>query len=252
MLHLVFLPKQEKLSYLQNAIVSLILSVNRKMERRMSEEHALKHRKQAEPTGQPRRIPRQQRGRDRFEKILSVATELIERNGSDALKMSEIVEKADLSFGALYQYFQDKSSIIRTLAERFNEQGRRCVEEELAKATSAEALQQALCNIVDQYYDFFRREPVMRDIWHATQADKLLQQVDAEDMEFHSQRLFEVLAKLRPERRQAELLAIARLTMQLLAAAVRYSISVGEDEGRVAIALYKKMLPGDIDRLCQE
>jgi AcrR family transcriptional regulator len=215
----------------------------------MSEQVAAGRKKQADSAGQPRRIPKQQRGRDRFERILSVATELIEKNGSDALKMSEIVERAELSFGALYQYFPDKSSIIRTLAERFNEQGRRCVEAELANVSSAETLRHALASIVDQYYDFFRSEPVMRDIWHATQADKLLQRVDAEDMEFHSQRLFEVLIELWPTRGPHELLAIARLIMQLLAAAVRYSISLEEEEGRTAIALYKKMLPVDIGHL---
>ena len=94
----------------------------------MGEEVSVSRRRQPESTGQPRRIPQQKRGRERFEKILSVALELIEMNGSDALKMSEIVEKAELSFGALYQYFPDKSSIIRTLAERFNEQGKACVE----------------------------------------------------------------------------------------------------------------------------
>jgi AcrR family transcriptional regulator len=219
------------------------------MEQAVPAETAAKRRRQSEQTGQPRRIPSQQRGRERFERILSAATELIERNGSDAFKMSEIVEKAGLSFGALYQYFPDKSSIIRTLAERFNEQGRHCVEAELAKVADGASLQEALCSIIDQYYDFFRREPVMRDIWYATQADRLLQQIDAEDMEFHAQALLAVLERLWPDRSKAELLAISRLTMQLLAAAVRYAISIGDDEGRAAIALYKKMLPADIGRL---
>ena len=102
----------------------------------MAEEMVAGRRRHQEPIGQPRRIPSQQRGRERFEKILTVASELIEKNGSDALKMSEIVEKAGLSFGALYQYFPDKTSIIRTLAERFNEEGRRCVAGELAKVTA--------------------------------------------------------------------------------------------------------------------
>ncbi len=215
----------------------------------MAEEVAVRRRRQQEPTGQPRRIPQQKRGRERFEKILSVALELIEKNGSDALKMSEIVEKADLSFGALYQYFPDKSSIIRTLAERFNEQGRACVAAELATVTDATTLRQALCNIADQYYGFFRQEPVMRDIWVATQADRLLQEVDAEDMEFHAQALFALLEKLEPERNKEELLAIARLTMQILAAAVRYAISLRDEEGRTAIRLYQRMLPADIARL---
>lgn len=208
-----------------------------------------KRRRQAEPTGQPRRIPSQQRGRDRFEKILSVATGLIEKNGSDALKMSEIVEKAELSFGALYQYFPDKSSIIRTLAERFNELGRRCVEHELAKVSDAASLHDALRTITDEYYRFFRREPVMRDIWHATQADRLLREVDAEDMEFHAQALLGALKRLLPQHAETDLLAVARLVMQLLAAAVRYAISLDDEDGEKAITLYKKMLPTDLERL---
>ncbi len=215
----------------------------------MAEEVSGRRRRQPKPTGQPRRIPQQKRGRERFEKILSVALALIEKNGSDALKMSEIVEQAELSFGALYQYFPDKSSIIRTLAERFNEQGRACVEAELAVVTDAATLRLALCNIADQYYAFFRHEPAMRDIWVATQADRLLQEVDAEDMEFHAQALLSVLARLEPARSKGELVAIARLTMQLLAAAVRYAISLDDAEGRSAIALYQRMLPADIARL---
>ena len=215
----------------------------------MSEQPVATRRRNQENIGQPRRIPSQKRGRERFEKILDVAAELIESNGSDGLKMSEIVEKADLSFGALYQYFPDKTSIIRTLADRFNEQGRQCVEAELEKVRDTENLRTALCVIADEYYAFFRREPVMRDIWHATHTDKLLQEVDAEDMEFHAQALLSVLQRLWPARAEAELLAIARLTMQLLAAAVRYAVSLDEEEGARAIALFKKMQVADIDRL---
>lgn len=215
----------------------------------MSEQSAATRRRSPQPIGQPRRIPSQQRGRERFEKILVVAAELIESNGSDGLKMSEIVEKAGLSFGALYQYFPDKTSIIRTLAERFNEQGRRCVEVELEKVTDTESLRIALCVIADEYYAFFRREPVMRDIWHATHTDKLLQEVDAEDMEFHARALLSVLQRLWPARTETELLAIARLTMQLLAAAVRYAVSLDQEEGARAIALFKRMPVADIDRL---
>ncbi|MDC9832055.1 TetR/AcrR family transcriptional regulator [Rhizobium binxianense] len=217
----------------------------------MSQQPVATRRRQSEHTGQPRRIPSQQRGRERFEKILAVASELIESHGSDGLKMSEIVEKAGLSFGALYQYFPDKSSIIRTLAERFNEEGRRCVEAELAKVADPAGLQGALANIVDEYYGFFRREPVMRDIWHATHTDKLLQQIDAEDMEFHAQAFLGVLIRLGPDRDRKALLAIARLTMQLLAAGVRYAVSLDAEEGAQAVALLKKMQNADIDRLLQ-
>lgn len=43
-----------------------------------------------------------------------------------------------------------------------------------------------------------------------------------------------------------ELARIARLTMQLVAAAVRYAISIEREEGDRAIALFKAMLPADL------
>ncbi|MEZ2131200.1 MULTISPECIES: TetR family transcriptional regulator [unclassified Sinorhizobium] len=215
----------------------------------MSEEPVARRRRKQDPSGLPRRIPSQRRGRERVERILSVAAELIEKNGSDGLRMSDIVEKADVSFGSLYQYFPDKAAIIRILAERFNEQGRQCVVEELANVANANGVKPALGSIVDGYYAMFRNEPVMRDIWHATQADKVLQEIDAEDMEFHSQALLGVLTRLWPEREPDELVRIARLCMQLIAAAVRYAIALDEREGEKAIALFKEMLPADIGAL---
>lgn len=212
----------------------------------MAQEPVARRRRSKDEAGTPRRIPSQQRGRERVERILAVATELIARNGSDALRMGEIVEKADVSFGSLYQYFPDKTAIIRVLAERFNEQGRQCVEDELLEIKSTSDLQAGLGRIIDGYYAMFLGEPVMRDIWHATQADKLLQQVDAEDMEWHSQAFLAVLKRLWPERDPLELARIARLTMQLVAAAVRYAISVEREEGDKAIALFKAMLPANL------
>jgi len=212
----------------------------------MTQEPVARRRRSKDEAGTPRRIPSQQRGRERVERILAIATELIARNGSDALRMGEIVEKADVSFGSLYQYFPDKTAIIRVLAERFNEQGRQCVEDELLAIKSIGDLQVGLGRIIDGYYAMFLGEPVMRDIWHATQADKLLQQIDAEDTEWHSQAFLAVLKRLWPERDHVELARIARLTMQLVAAAVRYAISVEREEGDKAIALFKAMLPADL------
>ena len=64
-----------------------------------------------------RRMPSQQRSRERVERMLNCAAGLIADQGSDAMKMSEVARLADISIGSLYQYFPDKSAIIRALAE---------------------------------------------------------------------------------------------------------------------------------------
>jgi len=190
-----------------------------------------------------RRVPSQRRSRERVERILTIATDLIVEKGSDAVRMSEIAELAGISIGSLYQYFPDKVAIIRTLAERYNLLGRACVEAGLATVRQEADLESALEGIVDGYYAMFLDEPVMRDIWLATQSDKSLQEVDTADGEMHVALLNEVLIRLRPEGDRDELIALARLTTHLMATAVRLAISVEREQGDRIIATFKRMLP---------
>ena len=208
-----------------------------------------KRNRNQDDAGMARRIPVQKRGRERVDRILAVATELITAHGSEALKMSDIVEKAGVSFGSLYQYFPDKTAIIRTLAEHYNELGRQCVVAELSGIGSFAELDEALIRIVDGYFDMFKEQPVMCDIWNATKVDRHLTEMDAEDGEWHSQRLLAVLKSLRPAHDEAELLSAARLSMQLIAAAVRYAIVLEPAEAERTMVLFKRGLKGATERL---
>lgn len=210
---------------------------------------ATKRKRNADEAGVARRIPVQKRGRERVDRILAVASDLIVAHGSDGLKMSDVVEKADVSFGSLYQYFPDKTAIIRALAERYNALGRQCVAKELANVGSFAELDAAMARIVDGYFAMFQDAPVMVDIWNATQVDKQLSAMDAEDGEWHAQALHAVLKALAPKHIEPELLSIARLSMQLLAATVRYAILLDTAEAERTLALYKRGLPGGIERL---
>src|SRR3954469_62826 len=133
---------------------------------------------EAGTSGLARLVPVQQRSRERFEKILNSAAELMAEKGSEAFRMSDVVERSGVPFGSLYQYFPDKTAIIGTLAERYNAIGRDCVRADLSTMMTAKDLHPALCPITDSYYQIFIDEPVMRDIWQATQADRALQKLD--------------------------------------------------------------------------
>ena len=189
----------------------------------------------------PRRLPVQQRSRERVDRMLDVATSLIAAQGSDALRMSEVADKSGVSIGSLYQYFPDKAAIIRTLAERSNAEGRACVAGELQKVTTEADLRDALCNIVDGYYAMFIAQPVMLDIWSATQTDKVLQEMDAEDGRAHGAMLAAVLQRLHPAaaRRQVDLTSL--LLMHLIASAVRLAIALPRAEADDVIAAFKEM-----------
>jgi AcrR family transcriptional regulator len=199
--------------------------------------------------GLARLVPTQQRSRERFERILQCAAEVMAEKGSEAFRMSDIVERTGVAFGSLYQYFPDKTAIIGTLAERYNAVGRDCVRRDLSTMTSATDLHPALCRITDSYYQMFIDEPVMRDIWQATQADRALRKLDEEDGAYLSGLFLDALRRIAPNVPEPGLSAFSQLTMTLIAAAVRHAITLDARAAGLLLTLFKALLPRDLSAL---
>jgi AcrR family transcriptional regulator len=195
----------------------------------------------AEAPSQKRRAPTQRRSIERVERILACATTLIAERGSDQMKMSDLAEAAGISIGSLYQYFPDKSAIIHTLAERSSEASRACIAAALSGVASKEALRVAFSDLVDRYYEIFLSEPVMRDIWSATQADKALQQIELAESRANGALLTQILRRLRPEADPVQLAASSFLVWHLGEATMRLAVSLPPEEGAAAVAAYKRM-----------
>lgn len=174
--------------------------------------------------------------------MLEAAAALIASRGSDALRMSEVAQRAGVSIGSLYQYFPDKGAIIRMLAERYNEEGRACVRNELAAAVDDESLKAAMLRVLDGYYAMFLAEPVMRDIWSGAQTDKALQEMDAQDARVHAEMLAAVLGRLRPQLDHELMFNHAFLIMQLVCATVRMAILLDRRQGDAIVAGFRGIL----------
>lgn len=202
-------------------------------------------------SGLARLVPTQKRSRERFERILECAAALMAEKGSEAFRMSDIVERTGVPFGSLYQYFPDKTAIIGTLAERHNASGRACVAHELAAVRTVKDLHPALCRIVDGYYRMFIDQPVMRDIWQATQADRALQKLDEEDGLYLSGLLRDALERVAPGANRDTLSTLSQLTMTLIAAAVRHAILLDPKDAERTLAMFKGMLPRNLTALVE-
>ena len=68
-----------------------------------------------EQIASPRRAPSQQRSRERVERMLAAASALIAEQGSDAMRMGEVAERAGVSIGSLYQFFPTKPLLAEAL-----------------------------------------------------------------------------------------------------------------------------------------
>ncbi|MEJ6783510.1 TetR/AcrR family transcriptional regulator [Aminobacter sp. Piv2-1] len=200
-----------------------------------------------EESGALRRAPSQKRSQERVERMLQAATALIEEAGSDAMRMGEVAERAGVSIGSLYQYFPDKGAIVRTLAERYNAEGRACIADGLAGVRDMDGLLAAFGGLIDTYYGIFLAEPVMRDIWSGTQADKALRDIDLRDSRANGALLAEAWQRVAPGASNEDIARKAFLIMSLGEATMRLAISVERAEGDALVADYKAMALREIE-----
>ena len=196
-----------------------------------------------------RRWPAQSRSRERMERILAVATRLIAEKGSDGVAMSAIAAAAEMSIGALYQYFADKAAIIRTLAERYNGESRDCIATALSGADSRDRLLAAFGDLIDQYHQIMLAEPAMRDIWSGMQADKQLAALQRAESRAAGRLLADALHRVRPGLDPAEIDALAFLIWELGEAAMRLAIAEPPRQGAVLVARFKAMASRELAHL---
>ena len=189
----------------------------------------------------PRKTPVQKRSRERVERMLAVATELIAEKGSDALRMGEVAERAGVSIGSLYQFFPDKTALLATLVERWNAESRRCIEEAMSSVRDEGGFRRAFAGLIDVYYRIFLAEPAMRDIWSGAQADKTLRETQLLESRKNGALVADVLRRLRPHGDPAALERSAFVVMHLGEEAMRLAISVEREEGDALVATYKRM-----------
>lgn len=188
-----------------------------------------------------RRAPTQERSRVRVEKMLAAAIAIIAEKGSDALRMAEVAQMAGVSIGSLYQFFPEKAALIRTLAERYNEQGRRCIADELENVTDGPSLRAAFARLIDVYYAAFLAEPVRRDIWSGMMADPTLRAFELEESRGNAALLATAMLKVKPKADRNAVEATALIIMSLGESAMRLAVSVPKSEGDALIEAYKRM-----------
>jgi len=191
-----------------------------------------------------RKSPIQERSKARVERILEVAAELIARNGSDLLKMSEVAASAGISIGSLYQYFPEKAALIRMLAERINAASRECIRDGLKDVTDLASLQSSFAALVDVYYAIVNERPVMRDIWSGMQVDRQLLTLQLAESRVCGQMLADAMFKVHKVRARADIRRVeqtALLIWEMGEATIRLAIAVDAAEGAALVEGYKRM-----------
>jgi AcrR family transcriptional regulator len=119
------------------------------------------------PASLLRRVPRQERGRERVGKILDAAAAVIAEVGVDTMTTNAIAARANTSVGSLYQFFPNKEAIVEALAARYNTELRRINEEAMSSEATFLPLDELIERIITSLLRFHEANPAYRHVYHA-------------------------------------------------------------------------------------
>jgi AcrR family transcriptional regulator len=70
-------------------------------------------------TAKLRNAPTQARSRERLQRVLDAADELLARDGAPAFTTTRIADTAGVPIGSIYRFFSDKEAIVEAIALRY-------------------------------------------------------------------------------------------------------------------------------------
>lgn len=118
------------------------------------------------PIARPRRVPQQQRSRDKLRRVMEAADTVLARDGAVALSMARVAEEAGVAVGSIYAYLPDKEAIVEALALGYWT----AFAERVAAVADADAVA-PVANPVDAVFDTlvacFRGRPGFRALWYS-------------------------------------------------------------------------------------
>ena len=111
-----------------------------------------------------RRQPKQQRGKERVEKILDAAAAVFDEVGYDAATTHLIAAKAGTAIGSLYQFFPDKAAIFQAMELRHADRVKSMYAQAIASGVVQLPLRQMIHALMTGVIELFE-QPVSRVVF---------------------------------------------------------------------------------------
>jgi AcrR family transcriptional regulator len=116
----------------------------------------------------PRRVPKQERGQLRVERILDAAAREFARIGYEAATTNGIARQARTSVGSLYQFFPNKEAILYALTDRYVAKQLAVVQGAVGERGDDLPLPVFFDRLVEALAAFHRSEPGFRALFYGS------------------------------------------------------------------------------------
>jgi AcrR family transcriptional regulator len=113
----------------------------------------------------PRRVPSQERSKQRVERILDAASLEIAEKGFDAATMEGIAARAGTSIGSVYQFYPNKVALYHALASRYVARVRAFFDVTMSGPLVDRPWTEMLDAAIDAFVAFHEADPGFRAVW---------------------------------------------------------------------------------------
>ncbi|MDO5032933.1 TetR family transcriptional regulator [Corynebacterium sp.] len=117
----------------------------------------------------PRRRPAQARSRERYNRILQAARDVLVEVGFESFTFDEVSRRAEVPIGTLYQFFANKYVLICEL-DRQDAAENLAEIERFSQHVPALQWPDFLDEFIDHLARMWREDPSRRAVWHAVQS----------------------------------------------------------------------------------
>jgi AcrR family transcriptional regulator len=189
-----------------------------------------------------RRLPQQERSVQRVETILATAAELITVHGVAKLKITDVAKKAGLPIGSIYQYFPDKTAIVKALFERFIHNARARVIERYAEIQSLDHAIEVTFEILHWYQGEMTSNPARIAVWLGTETDLDLMKFHLAEIELLADLFLKSIQKYLPPDLQADMEARTFLLSYLTGSVMKMALLTDQDMSQRLLREWKAVL----------
>lgn len=210
----------------------------------MNQTREAENKQVAPPAGiEPRRLPVQARSRERVERILDAAAQLLIEEGYNAVKTNLIAKRAGISIGSVYQFFPNRFAIINALAGRYRERIAHTLATHMGSKSPDRPWEEALEEVFDILAEMWRTEWAFHSVWLAIQNTAELKEAREqyrntlinEDLVFFMRRNL-------PNTSEKQLQTIARVILETSNLLLDQSMRSGEKQDELIIDEMKFLL----------
>ncbi len=164
---------------------------------------------------EPRRVPVQARSRERVERILDAAAQLLSDEGYDAVKTNLLAKRAGVSIGSIYQFFPNRFAIFNALADRYRKKIASSLSKTMGSNSPDRPWEEALEEGFESLAEMWRNDWAFHSVWIAIQntaelteaREKYREMLINEDLVFFLRRIL-------PDLSDSRLQTIARVMLE--------------------------------------